>query len=67
MTTTTENTLAYIRNLAETGFWGFVTVKMENGHAVHLRREENLKPSKLSVSQLPEKNRSYEYEPNTNN
>jgi hypothetical protein len=41
-------TFDYLRRLAEAGFWGSITVKFENGVVVHIRREENLKPSELS-------------------
>ncbi len=56
---TTDAVLNYLQNLTQHGFWGFVTVKFENGCPVHLRREENLKPSELH-KQLPEKNRTNE-------
>lgn len=44
---TTDAVLNYLRSLSQRGFWGFITVKFENGCPVHLRREENLKPSEL--------------------
>lgn len=47
--------LDYLRRLAESRFWGYITVKFEAGKVVHLRREENLKPS--DVGTLPETNR----------
>jgi hypothetical protein len=65
MNTTTEAVLTYLKDLTQHGFWGFVTVKFENGCPVHLRREENLKPSELQ-KQLPERNRSRQNE-HTNN
>ena len=34
--------------LAERGFFGAITLKYEGGKIVHLRKEENLKPSDLS-------------------
>ena len=48
MTTANQTALDYLRSLAEQGFWGAVTLKYEHGNIVHLRREENLKPSDLS-------------------
>jgi hypothetical protein len=41
-------TLDFIRRLTESGFWGSITRKFEAGVVVHVRREENLKPSELS-------------------
>jgi len=38
----------YLRSLAEQGFWGAITLKCEGGKIVHIRKEENLKPSDLS-------------------
>jgi hypothetical protein len=52
-----ETVLGYLTDLSQHGFWGFITVKFENGHPVHFRREENLKPSALRATQLPETNR----------
>ncbi len=40
--------LDYLRNLASQNFWGTVTLKFENGEIVHVKQEENLKPSELS-------------------
>ena len=40
----------YIKRLADSGFFGAVTLKYEAGRIVHLRKEENLKPSELSES-----------------
>lgn len=56
MTSQTNCALEYARELAEHGFWGYLTLKFENGSIVHMRREENLKPSEVAV--LPERNRS---------
>jgi hypothetical protein len=61
MSNTTEAVLTYLKDLTQHGFWGFVTVKFENGCPVHLRREENLKPTEL-LKQLPEKDRSTHHE-----
>ena len=55
-----EIALEYARNLANQGFWGFLTLKYEAGTIVHVRKEENLKPS-----ELPGKNRGNEYERNS--
>ena len=54
------NAIDYIRALSEQRFWGFLTLKYEDGTIVHVRREENLKPS-----ELPGKNRGNEYERNS--
>ena len=43
-----DTTLDYLCNLAGQNFWGTVTLKFENGGIVHVRQEENLKPSELS-------------------
>jgi hypothetical protein len=48
MKTTNEPALTYLKNLAERNFWGAVTLKFEEGTIVHLRQEQNLKPSELS-------------------
>ncbi len=47
MTTANETALAYLRTLAGERFWGFIALKFEDGKVVHVRREENLKPSEL--------------------
>ena len=47
MTAGNEFTIDYLKSLAEQGFWGFVTFKLEHGEIVHVRREENLKPAEL--------------------
>jgi len=43
-----ESVLAYLRSLSNQQFWGAVTLKYEGGEVVHVRKEENLKPSSLS-------------------
>jgi hypothetical protein len=48
MSTANQTALDYLTNIAEQRFWGIVTLKFENGLVVHLRQEENLKPSELS-------------------
>jgi hypothetical protein len=48
MSAATQTAIDYLRSLAERGFWGAVTLKYEAGKVVHLRKEENLKPSDLS-------------------
>jgi hypothetical protein len=45
--TATAAALDYARGLAEEHFWGFLTLKFEDGKVVHLRREENLRPNDL--------------------
>jgi hypothetical protein len=47
MTPTNEPALDYARMLAEARFWGFLTLKYEDGRVVHIRKEENLKPNEL--------------------
>ena len=61
-----EAVLNYLSSLSQHGFWGFITVKFENGCPVHLRREENLKPNQLQ-KQLSERNRSIDNEFNNPN
>ena len=53
-TRTTNAAMNFVADLATQGFWGFVTRKFEAGDIVHIRREENIKPSAL----LPETHRS---------
>lgn len=56
--TPNESVLTYMQALHSEQFWGFITVKCENGIPVHLRREENLKPVSLATNRpLPETNR----------
>jgi hypothetical protein len=55
MTSVNDSALRYVRSLEGQQFWGFLTMKFEDGRIVHLRREENLKPS--AIENLPEKNR----------
>lgn len=63
MTNANQNTFAYLQSLETQHFWGFLTLKFEDGKIVHLRREENLKPS--AIENLPEKNRGdYDYRNN---
>lgn len=57
----TDAVVAYMTSLAQRKFWGFITVKFENGCPVHVRREENLKPGDLPIV-VPETNRSYEHD-----
>ena len=44
----TEIALAFVRNLAASGFYGTVSLKLEGGRVTHIRQEENFKPSELS-------------------
>lgn len=37
----------YLGQLSQTGFYGTIALKYEGGKVVHLRREENIKPSEL--------------------
>jgi hypothetical protein len=46
-----DGAIAYLSALVRERFWGAVTLKFEGGQLVHVRREENLKPSELSGSQ----------------
>lgn len=39
---------SYLDRLGAERFYGSITIKYENGAAVHIRREQNLKPSELS-------------------
>ena len=48
MSATTIVALDYLRDLASQKFWGTVTLKFEGGEIVHVKQEENLKPSELS-------------------
>lgn len=48
MNAATIAALDYVRNLSGENFWGAVTLKFEDGGIVHVRQEENLKPSELS-------------------
>jgi hypothetical protein len=43
-----ETAMDYLRGLATQRFWGSVTLKIEGGQVVHVRQEQNLKPSELS-------------------
>ena len=48
MSAANQSAIDYLKSLAEQGFWGAVTLKYEGGEVVHIRKEENLKPSSLS-------------------
>ena len=48
MSAANQSAIDYLRSLAEQGFFGAITLKYEAGKIVHLRKEENLKPSDLS-------------------
>jgi hypothetical protein len=56
MSSQTEKAFAYAQKLADHRFWGYLTFKFEDGNIVHMRREENLKPSEMVI--VPETNRS---------
>jgi hypothetical protein len=51
MTAANQTAIDYLKSLAQQGFWGAITLKYEHGEIVHIRKEENLKPS--SLSELP--------------
>jgi hypothetical protein len=55
MNSANQNTISYLRSLETQHVWGFITLKYEGGNIVHLRREENLKPS--AIENLPETTR----------
>ena len=42
-----QRTLEYVEALAAQRWWGFITIKLEAGLPVHIRREENIKPENL--------------------
>jgi len=48
MTAANQTAIDFLKGLAEQGFFGAITLKYEAGKVVHLRKEENLKPSDLS-------------------
>jgi hypothetical protein len=48
MSAANQSAIDYLKSLAEQGFFGAITLKYEAGKVVHLRKEENLKPSDLS-------------------
>ena len=56
MSTPNDTALDYARSLAASRFWGFLTLKFEDGRVVHIRKEENLKPSELPEKTRGEKN-----------
>lgn len=45
----------FVDRLTRDGFYGAVTLKYEAGRVVHIRKEENLKPTEL-LSGTPENN-----------
>jgi hypothetical protein len=48
MSTANAAALDYLRHLVAQSFWGTIALQFERGEIVHVRREENLKPSELS-------------------
>lgn len=42
-----ENALRFIRDLLAGGLWGTITIKIEAGQVVHIRKEQNFKPDEL--------------------
>ena len=49
-------TLSFLRNLAEEGYWGSVTIKLEGGKIVHIVRQESIIPSTLKSKEEPARN-----------
>jgi len=47
---------AFIYELGIQGFWGSVTLKLQDGKIIHITKEESLKPSQLG----PEHRRNLE-------
>src|SRR5687767_4172866 len=47
MTPTTERTLFLIKDLMTMGFWGTVTIRMQNGCPTHISKEESIKPENI--------------------
>ena len=48
-------TLTFLRTLAEEGYWGTISIKLEGGKVVHIVRQESIIPSKLILKEQPEK------------
>jgi hypothetical protein len=46
--TDTLKTLAHLEALCQSGFWGAVKVKFENGRATHILQEESFLPVNLT-------------------
>ena len=44
---TNEATIRFLTQLGADAFWGTVTLRFEAGKVVHVRKEENLKPTEL--------------------
>jgi hypothetical protein len=51
-----ENAIAFLRRLAQEGFWGTVTMKYQHGQVIHLTKEESIQPNQLE----PENRRKHE-------
>jgi hypothetical protein len=47
----------YIRMLTQEGFWGTLTIKLQNGQVIHVVREESLKPDQL----IPDHRRNHDH------
>jgi len=44
----TEAAIKFLRDLATSGFWGTLTIKLQHGDVVHLTREESIPADKLT-------------------
>jgi hypothetical protein len=60
MDKSTQQAFDFVAKLSASGFWGYLTLKYEAGKVVHMRLEENLKPSEVNV--LPERTGRKNYE-----
>lgn len=49
-----EDAVAYMRSLAENGFWGVLELKFQHGSVVHIIKHESLQPEQL----VPENRRA---------
>jgi hypothetical protein len=54
MTAANADAFSFLRSLTEASFFGTITLKFEHGAVVHIRKEENLKPSELSGTRGPQ-------------
>lgn len=43
----TQQTFEWLQELVDRRFWGFVTLKFEDGKVCHVKQEQNLKPGDL--------------------
>ena len=42
-----QKALDFLQKLAAEVFWGILSMKLENGKVVHIRKEQNYKPNEL--------------------